>query len=163
MLSSRCPIWMLNTGINGNDQAGSGGLSIRRDRIAKKSKTMKQQANWKHMMYFIGIIAFLLGVLDPLEGSVVITLGSLLLALSTYLMQDQHWKIFLASLILIVVGVFFMFYFSSLGGFGGTSELSWWWGILILPYPLGWLTSLILLIVRGVHRRHEHPTQHSAY
>ncbi|HOI79635.1 MAG TPA: hypothetical protein PLI30_08530, partial [Petrimonas sp.] len=72
--------------------------------------------------------------------------------LSTYLTHDRHWKIFLASLIMIVIGVFFLFYFSSLGGFGGTSTLSWWWGTLILPYPLGWLMAIITLIVRAANK-----------
>ncbi|MCJ7758753.1 MAG: hypothetical protein MUP24_11485 [Gillisia sp.] len=111
---------------------------------------MKEKTKWKLIIYIIGVIALIIGVLDPLEGSVVIAAGSSLIALSTYLTKDRHWKIFLASLIMIIIGVFFLFYFSSLGGFGGTSTLSWWWGTLILPYPLGWLMSIILLIVRAV-------------
>lgn len=111
---------------------------------------MKENTKWKRIIYIIGVIALIIGVLDPLEGSVVTAAGSSLIALSTYLTKDRHWKIFLASLIMIIIGVFFLFYFSSLGGFGGTSTLSWWWGTLILPYPLGWLMSIILLIVRAV-------------
>lgn len=98
------------------------------------------------------IVTLIIGAIDPLEGSVVIAFGSALLALSAYLKHDRHRKIFLASLVMILIGVFFMFYFSSLGGFGGTSTLSWWWGILILPYPFGWLTTVILLIVRAVKK-----------
>ena len=111
---------------------------------------MKEERKWKRIIYVIGIIALIIGVLDPLEGSVIILVGSSLIALSSYLTKDRHWKIFLVSLIMIIMGVFFLFYFSSLGGFGGTSSLSWWWGTLILPYPLGWLMSIILLIVRAV-------------
>ena len=113
---------------------------------------MKEKTKWKRIIYLVGVIALVIGVLDPLEGSVVIASGSLLITLSTYLMKDRQWKIFLASLIMIIIGVFFLFYFSSLGGFGGTSTLSWWWGTLILPYPLGWLMSIILLIVRAVKK-----------
>ena len=113
---------------------------------------MKEKTKWKRIIYIIGVIALVIGVLDPLEGSVVITSGSSLITLSTYLTKDRHWKIFLASLIMIIIGVFILFYFSSLGGFGGTSTLSWWWGTLILPYPLGWLMSIILLIVRAVKK-----------
>lgn len=112
---------------------------------------MSEKTKWKRIIYIIGIIALIIGVLDPLEGSVVITVGSSLIALSTYLTKDRHWKIFLASLIMILIGVLFLFYFSSLGGFGGTSTLSWWWGILILPYPVGWLISIILLIFRAAN------------
>lgn len=112
---------------------------------------MKEKANWKRIMYIIGVIALIIGVLDPLEGSVVLAAGCALIALATYLTRDRYWKIFLTSLIMIVIGVFFLFYFSSLGGFGGTSALSWWWATLILPYPLGWLMSIITLIVRAAH------------
>ena len=113
---------------------------------------MKDKTKWKRVIYIIGVIALVIGVLDPLEGSVVIAIGSSLITLSTYLTKDRHWKIFLASLISIIIGVFFLFYLSSLGGFGGTSTLSWWWGTLILPYPIGWLMSIILLIVRAVKK-----------
>jgi hypothetical protein len=113
---------------------------------------MKKKTNWTRIIYIIGVIALIIGVLDPLEGSVVIAAGSVLIALSTFLLHDRHWKIFLASLLMIGFGIFFLFYFSSLGGFGGKSTLSWWWGILILPYPIGWLISIILLIVRAVKK-----------
>lgn len=73
--------------------------------------------------------------------------------LSKYLTHDRHRKIFLVSLMMIVFGVFFMYYFSSLGGFGGSSTISWWWGTLILPYPLGWLMSVSVLIVRAIKKQ----------
>ena len=113
---------------------------------------MKIKSNWKRIIYIIGIIALLIGAIDPLEGSVVLAGGSALIALSTHLTHDRHRKIFFSALIMIMIGVFFLFYFSSLGGFGGSSTLSWWWGILILPYPIGWLMSIIILIVRALKR-----------
>lgn len=113
---------------------------------------MKGKEKWLRIIFILGIVTLIIGTIDPLEGSVVIAFGSALLALSAYLKHDRHRKIFLASLVMILIGVFFMFYFSSLGGFGGTSTLSWWWGILILPYPIGWLTTVILLIVRAVKK-----------
>lgn len=113
---------------------------------------MKGKSNWKRIIYVIGVIALVIGIIDPLEGSVILVGGSVLIALSTYLTQDRHRNIFFSSLIMIVIGVFFLFYFSSLGGFGGKSTLSWWWGILILPYPIGWLMSITLLIVRAFEK-----------
>jgi multisubunit Na+/H+ antiporter MnhB subunit len=110
---------------------------------------MKDKTHWTRIMYIIGVIAMIIGAIDPLEGSVVIAAGCALIALSTYLTHDRNWKIFLASLIMIVLGVFFMFFFSALGGFGGTSTLSWWWTTLILPYPIGWLMAIITLIIRA--------------
>ena len=107
---------------------------------------MKQKAKWTGI---IGIVALIIGAIDPFEGSVLIIVGSALIALWAYVMRDRHSKIFSVSLIMIVIGVAFMFYFSSLGGFGGTSTFSWWWGILILPYPIGWLIIIGLLIRRA--------------
>jgi len=113
---------------------------------------MKEKAKWSRVIYIIGVISLVIGALDPLEGSVIIVVGSTLTALSTYLTYDRHRRIFFASMIMIMIGVCFLFYLSSLGGFGRNSGLSWWWGILILPYPTGWLLSIILLIVRALKR-----------
>jgi len=113
---------------------------------------MKEKIKWIRIIYIIGVVALIIGILDPLEGSVVIAAGSALVALSTYITRDRHWKIFFILLIMIVVGVFFLLYFSSHGGFGGESTLSWWWGTLILSYPIGWLISIILIITRTVKK-----------
>lgn len=114
---------------------------------------MKNKAKWTRIIYIVGVIALIIGAIDPLEGSVVIIAGSALLALSAYAASDRHTKIFTTSLIMIVIGVAFLFYFSSLGGFGGTSTLSWWWGLLILPFPIGWLTIIIVLIRRVIENK----------
>lgn len=103
---------------------------------------------WTRVIYITGIVALIIGVIDPLEGSIVIAAGSLLIALATYLTHDRHRKLFLLSSILIAIGVAFMIYLSSRGGFGGSSELTWWWGLLVLPYPIGWIMAIVLLIVR---------------
>ena len=117
---------------------------------------MNAKPKWKRILYKIGVIALIIGALDPLEGSVVLAIGCALVALSTYLTQDRHWKIFLASLIMILAGVFFLFFVSSLGGFGGTSTLSWWWSILMLPYPIGWLMAIITFIIRNFKKPRTH-------
>ena len=111
-----------------------------------------KKINWPRVIYIIGIIALIIGAIDPLEGSILILIGSVLVALSTYLMHDQYRKIFLASLIMIILGVGYMFYTSSLGGFGGPDNLSFWWALLILPYPLGWLMTIVTLIVKYVKK-----------
>lgn len=103
--------------------------------------------------YIVGIVALIVGALDPLEGSVIIAIGSTLVAFSTYFTRDRHSKIFMISAIMIVIGVFFLFFFSSLGGFGGTSTLSWWWGTLILPYPIGWLITIVMLVVGRIQKK----------
>lgn len=109
---------------------------------------MNSKTNWKKWLFITGIILLIAGALDPLEGSTLIVVGSGLSAIATYLMKDRHWKLFLSAFIMIFLGVIFLFYFSSLGGFGGSSSLSVWWALLILSYPLGWLMELILLVIR---------------
>jgi uncharacterized membrane protein len=59
--------------------------------------------------------------------------------------------------VLIAVGVGAMFLVSAWGGFGGTSKRSMWWGVLILPYPLGWIMGIVSLLFRLVGSvRHRH-------
>jgi hypothetical protein len=113
---------------------------------------MNKKLNWSRIILITGIILFFIGTIDPLEGSLLIMLGNGLMVLSAYLTKQRHRKIFLSTFIMIIIGVFFLFYFSSLGGFGGTSTLSWWWGLFILPYPIGWLMVIILLIIKVVKK-----------
>ncbi|MBT8282267.1 MAG: hypothetical protein KJO86_00895 [Muriicola sp.] len=112
-----------------------------------------KKLDWKKVSYIIGIVLFIVGTLDPLEGSVLIVLGSVLMTIVANRKNDRHKKWFLLNAILITVGVIFLFYLSSLGGFGGTSNLSWWWGLLILPYPVGWLLQVILLLLRAFGKK----------
>lgn len=109
---------------------------------------MEKGKKWPRILYGIGISAVIIGALDPLEGSVVILAGSIMATLSGFIMHDRFRKLFLVACLMIAAGVFFLFYFSSLGGFGGTSSLSWWWGTLILPYPAGWIMTIVVFIVR---------------
>ena len=113
---------------------------------------MTTKIDWLRILYIIGAIILIIGAIDPLEGSVAIGAGSALLALSTFLRHDRHRKWFMGLFLAITLGIVFLFYFSSLGGFGGSSTLSWWWGLLILPYPIGWLLTIVLLIVRWLKR-----------
>jgi hypothetical protein len=116
-------------------------------------EVIRENHRWLRIMFIVGIIALLAGTLDPLEGSVVILAGSILIAASTFLRKDLQWKIFMISAFLILIGVTFLFYVSSLGGIGGNSGRSWWFGILLLPYPIGWLTIVIALIIRFFRKR----------
>jgi hypothetical protein len=111
-----------------------------------------KKINWTRIVFVVGVIALIAGAIDPLEGSVIIVAGSALIALATYLARGRYWKIFLASFIMIVIGVAFMFYLSSLGGFGGESTLSWGWAALMIPYPIGWVMAIITLIIKAVKK-----------
>lgn len=96
----------------------------------------------------------LVGTLDPLEGSVVILIGSGLVALGTFLGNTNHrlrvYWIWVFLLISFGVGV--MFGVSAIGGFGGTTGRSMWWAILVLPYPVGWVMGVINLFLRFIQK-----------
>jgi lipopolysaccharide export LptBFGC system permease protein LptF len=114
---------------------------------------MNKKIDLNRIDYITGIVAILLGTIDPLEGSVLIVAGTALITFSLFRKKDKHFKIFLTALFMIIIGVFFLFYLSSLGGIGGNSDLSWWWGLLIIPYPLGWILSITMLILRMIRKR----------
>ena len=77
------------------------------------------------------------GALDPMEGSLIILPGSLLVALGTFVGQCERrliaYRVWVFILIAIGVGALW-----GLSGFGGKSGRSMWWGVLILPYLIGW-------------------------
>ncbi len=101
---------------------------------------MNTRRLWARALIIVGSIGLLVGALDPMEGAAVILLGSGLVALGTYLGEtERRWLAYrLGVFTLIVIGVGAMWGLSSLGGFGGKSGLSMWWGVLILPYLIGW-------------------------
>ena len=98
--------------------------------------------------FIAGVVLVLLGTLDPLEGSILVVIGSVVLAVVTRLFRDPHARYYRMAAILILVGVAALWVLSAFGGFGGDSTLSYGWAILILPYPLGWLLLLGLFYVR---------------
>lgn len=105
---------------------------------------------WNRRFYVTGIILIIIGALDPMEGSILIELGTLLLTITTQLSKDRHKFLFLISTLLISVGFFSLWFVSSLGGFDPKTE--WWWLIFILPYPIGWLALIVLLITRAFNK-----------
>jgi hypothetical protein len=92
------------------------------------------------ILSIVGFIAMLVGAVDPLEGSLAILPGSGLVALGTYLEHRDRRLLMLRvwALILVVIGVGAMWAFSSAGGIGGNTGLSMWWGLLTIPYLVGW-------------------------
>lgn len=107
----------------------------------------------------LGTIAMIVGALDPLEGSLMILLGSGAVTLGVFLSKAGRGLLiyWISTFALISVGVSAMFVLSALGGIGGNQGLSLWWGLLIAPYPIGWtmgILSQIFWLVRAVRRRH---------
>lgn len=96
----------------------------------------------------------LVGAADPLEGSLVILPGSAMVALGVFLARAPRrvMQFWLTVFLLILLGIVGMFVVSSFGGIGGTSGRSMWWGIFILPYPIGWLMALLGGIITLVRR-----------
>ena len=86
-----------------------------------------------------GITLLMLGTLDPLEGSVLIALAGLLLSWEARHQKRKGAAWILGASLAIVAGVLYLFWISSLGGFGGNSGRSYWWALGIIPYPVGWL------------------------
>jgi hypothetical protein len=107
-------------------------------------KTNTARTLGSRILMVLGSLGILLGALDPMEGSVVILIGSGLVVLGTFLGQGERRLLRYRTLafILIAVGVSAMFGLSARGGFGGGSGLSMWWGVLILPYLVGWSMSV---------------------
>lgn len=121
---------------------------------------MKSSLLWSRILIVVGAVAMLLGTLDPLEGSLLILPGSGLIALGTLLRRAQPsvLRYWVWAFILIGVGVGAMFVLSAFGGIGGRSGHSMWWGIFILPYPVGWFMALaggIVGLVRFLKARRQ--------
>lgn len=105
------------------------------------------------ILIVVGGIAMPVGALDPLEGSLVILTGTGLVALGTFLggHGGRRLRIYwLWVFILVAVGVLGMIVLSARGGIGGTSGNSMWWGVLIVPYPVGWIMGIGSLMRRLV-------------
>ncbi len=109
---------------------------------------MLKKLNWNRFLFRAGVVGVFLGGVDLMEGSVVIVIGSVLIAIATYRMGDRHSHLFRTTAILIFIGVLLLFLFSSMGGFGKGSSLSWWWAALVLPYPIGWVANIVILFYR---------------
>ncbi len=109
---------------------------------------MDSLRSWSRTLVVVGALAIALGTIDPLEGSLLIVLGSGLIALGMFLGgQDRRTSLYwTAVFVLIAVGVGAMFTLSSFGDLGGEGAPSIWWALLILPYPVGWLMA----VARGV-------------
>jgi hypothetical protein len=100
----------------------------------------KARTLWSRILTVVGSIGMLVGAVDPLEGSLLILPGSGLVALGTWLGHSERPVLIFRALVfvLIAIGVGAMFALSNAGGIGGSSGRSLWWGLLILPYLVGW-------------------------
>ncbi len=99
---------------------------------------------WAWILVIVGSLATLMGALDPLEGAFVIFPGSGMVALGAYLAQTRMRKLAYWGFVLIAAAFVLLLTMSALGGFGGNAPLlsSMWWGLLLAPYPVGWIMTM---------------------
>ena len=122
---------------------------------------MNARKLWSRILVIVGSIAMLVGALDPMEGSLIILPGSGIVTLGTFLGNSGRGLLlyWIWIFILIAVGVGALFGLSAFGGIGGHSGHSTWWGILILPYPVGWIMGIVSLLFRLIRSvQHHHAT-----
>lgn len=114
---------------------------------------MKAHILWLRILVIVGSIAMFIGAIDPLEGSIIILMGCGMVTFGTFL--DKHQprvlRYWVWVFILIVVGIGAMWVLSVFGGIGGSTGRSMWWGLVILPYPVGWLMGITSIIVRLIN------------
>jgi hypothetical protein len=103
---------------------------------------------WSRILVVVGLVAILVGAIDPLEGSIVILPGAGLLAFAAWLGHSQHRRFLCWAFALVAVGVAVLWGLSAVGGLGGSTGRSMWWAILLLPYPVGWVMALVGAIRR---------------
>lgn len=106
--------------------------------------TMYTRERWSRILSTVGYIGMLVGAIDPLEGSLVILPGSGLVALGTVIGRDGRRVLMYRTcvFVLIATGVGGLWGLSAWGGIGGSSGHSGWWGVLILPYVIGWFMGI---------------------
>ncbi len=112
---------------------------------------------WSRILAIAGLVATLVGALDPLEGSIVILAGTALLALAAWIGASRHRRLLYWSFTLVAVGVGALWGMSALGGVGGSTGRSMWWLLAVAPYPVGWVMALV-----GAIRRLREPRRPAA-
>ena len=89
------------------------------------------------------LAGLLVGAIDPLEGSVLILAGALIATGGAWAVRSPHRQLLSRALGCVTAGVVALWALSAVGGIGGPSGHSNWWGLLMLPYPIGWVMALV--------------------
>ena len=98
---------------------------------------------WSRTLVFAGLAGMLVGAVDPLEGSFLILASVGLVALGARIGKSRYRVLLYSSLALVALSVAVMVVLSWLGGIGGNTGRSMWWGLLIVPYLIGWMVGLV--------------------
>ncbi len=97
---------------------------------------------WARLAIYAGLVLMVVGLVDPLEGSVVIVGGTVLVAVGAFLLRSRHARLAYAGCALVAAGVAALFILSGFGGVGGPGGQAWWWALTLAPYPVGWVVTL---------------------
>jgi hypothetical protein len=114
---------------------------------------------WFRPLVVAGLTGMFLGAIDPLEGSIVIAVGTVLIALGTprgeSAVSSRAWL----ACLLTVAGVAAIWIMSAYGGVGGSTGRSMWWLLVAAPYPVGWILGLVSAVqrLRELERARVHP------
>jgi hypothetical protein len=104
---------------------------------------MREANRVSRALVIVGLILSLVGVIDPLEGAFVVAAGTGMIALGVGLGKSPYRAFAIGSFLLVATGVIALWVLSAAGGVGGDSGRSYAWALVLLPYPVGWLGSLI--------------------
>ena len=118
---------------------------------------MTIQSRWWRALFAVGIVAFVGGIVDPMEGSLVILAASVITLGALFLGHAErsataYWMWVAVGM---VVGVGALWGLSSVGGIGGNSGRSAWWGLSMLPYPVAWVAGMRWLVVQAINARRQ--------
>ena len=98
---------------------------------------------WSRVLISVGLGSMLFGAIDPIEGSFLVLLGMALATIGSLIGRSRYSQRLSWSFALVAIGVAAMVVLSNLGGIGGRSGNPIWWGVFILPYPVGWAVGFI--------------------
>jgi hypothetical protein len=107
------------------------------------SMTPLLASRWARRLLLAGLIVIILGALDPLEGSIVILAAIALVTFMARRLDSRHARVLYVALVCAVVGIGALWGLSAVGGFGGTSGRSSLWALALVPYPVGWVMSIV--------------------
>jgi hypothetical protein len=98
---------------------------------------------WRQALVLVGAVAFLVGLVDPLEGFVLILAGGGIVTYESFRSGSRWRKVLGYGFALVVAGSIAMLGLTALGGVGGSTSYSVWWALIALPYPIGGLVLLV--------------------
>jgi hypothetical protein len=93
-----------------------------------------------------GTAGLIVGSLDSLEGAPIILAGCALLtgAVAVDARRQQFLAYWLGAFALLAVSLGMLFFV--VPDFGGNTGHTWWWAVTLLPYPAGWLMSVVGIV-----------------